>query len=375
MKILVASDKFKGSLTAAEACAAIAAGLLEGSPDAAHEIRCLPIADGGDGIADTLTRAKNGTWIRREVHGPLGKKVTAAYGLLDGGKTAVIEMAAASGLALPGETRRDPLRASTYGTGELLRDAIARGVGEVLLGIGGSATNDGGSGMALALGYRFYDSAGNALTGPPADLDRLARIEPPDTSSFPEVIVACDVSNPLLGPRGCTAIYGPQKGITPETFSLHENRLARLVAATGERGKAAADTPGAGAAGGLGFGAMVFLGATLVPGFDLVATRIGLADAVSWADLVVTGEGRLDHQSLEGKGPGGVVALARAAGKSTAAFCGSLENRALEANFGPVVEIGVPQLPLTANLARGGEHLRAAARAFAPTLSPPDRHA
>ncbi len=375
MKILVASDKFKGSLTAAEACAAIADGLREGSIGQKHEIRCLPIADGGDGIAETLTRAEKGVWIRREVRGPLGKKVTAAYGLLDGGKTAVIEMAAASGLALLGETPPDPLRASTYGTGELLLDAISRGVGEVLLGIGGSATNDGGSGMALALGYRFYDSAGNPLTELPEDLDRLTRIEAPDTSLFPKITVACDVTNPLLGPRGCTAVYGPQKGITPETFSLHENRLARLVAAAGERGKAAADTPGAGAAGGLGFGAMIFLEATLVPGFDLVAARIGLADAVFWADLVLTGEGRLDHQSLEGKGPGGVVALARAAGKSTAAFCGSLENHALEANFGPVVEIGDPQLPLTANLARGGEQLRAAARAFASTLPQPDRHA
>lgn len=368
MKILVASDKFKGSLTAAEACAAIAAGLCEGAPDEAHEIRCLPIADGGDGIATILTEAAGGEWVTATVHGPIGDRLTTGYGLIDGGKTAVIEMAAASGLALLRETPPDPLRASTYGTGELILDAISRGVTEVLLGIGGSATNDGGSGMALALGYRFYDPDGNLITQLPEELDRVARIEPPDTFTAPKVTVACDVSNPLLGPRGCTAVYGPQKGITPEAISLHENRLAGLVAATGERGETAAGTPGAGAAGGLGFGAMIFLGATLVPGFTLVSERLGLAGAVRWADLVLTGEGRLDEQSLEGKGPCGVLALARAEGKSTAVFCGSLADRSLETSYGPIVEIGDPHLSLTANMARSGELLRAAARSFASSL-------
>lgn len=374
MKILVASDKFKGSLTAAEACAAIAAGWREGAPDETHDIRCLPIADGGDGIAATLTEAAAGEWVSTPVHGPLGDIVTAGFGIIDSGKTAVIEMAAASGLALLGETPPDPLRGSTYGTGELILDAISRGVTEVLLGLGGSATNDGGSGMALALGYRFYDPDENLITNLPEELDRLARIEPPDTFTYPKVTVACDVSNPLLGPRGCTTIYGPQKGITPKSIALHENRLARLIAATGERGKRAAGTPGAGAAGGLGFGAMVFLGAVLVPGFALVAERLDLAEAVRWADLVLTGEGRLDEQSLEGKGPGGIVALARAEGKSTAAFCGSLADRALEKSFGPIVEIGDPQLNLTTNLARGGEHLRAAARSFASSLTNSNFH-
>ena len=375
MKILVASDKFKGSLTAAEACAAIAAGLREGSPNESHEIRCLPIADGGDGIADTLTRAAGGEWITATVHGPLGDTLTAGYGLIDEGKTAVIEMAAASGLALLGDGPLDPLRASTYGTGELIRDAVSRGVTEVLLGIGGSATNDGGTGMALALGFRFLDESGNELTALPDGMEQVARLVPPDSFPFPKVTVACDVTNPLLGPRGCTAIYGPQKGIAPETFFLHETRLARLVAATGEVGKTAAITPGAGAAGGLGFGAMVFLGATLVPGFDLVADRLGLGEAVKWADLVITGEGRLDHQSLEGKGPCGVADLARAEGKGTAAFCGSLADRALESAFGPIMEIGDPHLSLSENMSRGAERLRAAARTFSSTLYPPRSHA
>jgi glycerate 2-kinase len=369
MKILVASDKFKGSLTANEACAAIAAGLREGAAGGSHEIRCLPIADGGDGIADTLTNAAGGEWITVTVHGPLGNRVTAGYGIIDGGKTAVIEMATASGLALLGDGPLDPGRASTRGTGELILDAIARGVTEVILGIGGSATNDGGTGMALALGYRFFDPDKQPLFDLPFELGRVSTIEAPDSFVCPKVTVACDVTNPLLGPRGCTAIYGPQKGVTTETTAMHEDRLAQLVDATGEKGKLAADTPGAGAAGGLGFGAMVFLDATLVPGFDLVADRLGLVEAVQRADLVITGEGRLDHQSLEGKGPHGVAELARASGKSTAAFCGSLGDRALESAFGPIVEISDAHLSLAENMAAGAELLRAAARDFAATLS------
>ena len=375
MKILVASDKFKGSLTASEACAAIAAGLREGASEAAHEIRCLPIADGGDGIADTLTNAAGGEWITVTVQDPLGDPVKAGYGIIDGGKTAVIEMATASGLALLGDGTLDPIRASTFGTGELILDAVTRGVTEVILGIGGSATNDGGTGMALALGYRFFDPDKQPLSDLPLELDRVATIEAPDSFVCPRVTVACDVTNPLLGPRGCTAIYGPQKGVTTETAAMHEDRLARLVDATGEKGKLAAATPGAGAAGGLGFGAMVFLDATLVPGFDLVARRLGLVEAMQWADLVITGEGRLDHQSLEGKGPHGVAELARASGKSTAAFCGSLGDRALESAFGPIVEISDPHLSLAENMAAGADLLRTAARTFAATLSNSFPHA
>lgn len=372
MKILVASDKFKGSLTAAEACAAIADGLREGASGVSREVRCLPIADGGDGIAETLTSAANGEWVKVDVRGPLGESVTAGYGLIDGGKTAVIEMAKASGLALLGDRVNDPLRASTYGTGELILDAVSRGAEEVLLGIGGSATNDGGTGMALALGYRFYDADQRELTALPDELEKVTRFTRPDHFAFPAVTVACDVTNPLLGPRGCTAVYGPQKGMTPDTFPPHEARLARLVKVTGEKGNIAADTPGAGAAGGLGFGAIVFLDAILAPGFDLVASRLGLAEAMEWADLVITGEGRLDHQSLEGKGPFGVVAMARERGIPTAAFCGSLADRALESAFGPISEIRDPALSLAENMARGSERLRAAARNFASTIGEPD---
>lgn len=369
MKILVASDKFKGSLTAPEACAAIAAGLREGLGSIDAEIRSLPIADGGDGIAETLLAACGGRWVECEVKGPLGDPVTAGYALLDGDEVAVVEMAKASGLVLAAGREPDPLRASTFGTGQLIAQAAAAGVREIVLGIGGSATNDGGAGMAEALGFRFEDEAGNAVAGLPSGFERVARLVPPDKTTFPRVVVACDVTNPLLGERGCTRVYGPQKGVAPGTFARHEERLARLVALAGEAGGAAAAVPGSGAAGGLGFGAIVFLGATLAPGFDLVAEKLGLFEAIREADLVFTGEGRLDTQSLQGKGPHGVARIARGLGKRTAAFCGSLECRELEEEFGPVVEIRNPVLSLAENLARGYEHLRAAARRFGSTLS------
>jgi len=368
MKILVASDKFKGSLTAVEACAAIADGLREALPDHSHEIRCLPIADGGDGIAETLLAAEGGEWIVVHVSGPLGDPVTAGYALIDGGKTAVIEMAKASGLVLLGDGAKDPIFASTFGTGQLIRHALESGVREILLGIGGSATNDGGTGMAEALGFRFEDAEGAAITGLPVGLDHVTRILPPDKTTFPRVTVACDVVNPLLGPTGCTRVYGPQKGISPENFTMHEDRLAHLVTLVGEAAVVAADRPGAGAAGGLGFGAMVFLDAELVPGFDLVAERLGLADAIAESDFVITGEGRLDAQSLEGKGPHGVVRLARKLGKPTAAFCGSLGHPRLQSDFGPIIEIGDPSVSLAENMARGHELLRDSARRAAATL-------
>jgi len=363
MKILVASDKFKGSLTAVEACAAISEGLREALPDPHHEIRCAPIADGGDGVAETLLAATGGRWIETKVRDPLGAPLAAGYALLGDGKTAVIEMAKASGLVLLGNRENDPFRASTYGTGQLIQHAIEAGASEIILGIGGSATNDGGTGLAEALGYRFEDANGAPIENLPEGIELVARIVPPDRSTFPRVVVACDVINPLLGPNGCTRIYGPQKGVLPEDLSIHEERLAHLVGVTGE-GHAAANRPGAGAAGGLGFGALVFLGAELVRGFDLVAERLGLADAVAEADLVITGEGCLDAQSLEGKAPHGVIRLARAHSKATVAFCGRLGDGSLEKEFGPIVEIRHPGKSLEENMARAGELLREAASRF-----------
>lgn len=323
LRILVAADKFKGSLSGPESCAAIAAGLRESLGEAV-EISTAPVADGGEGMALGITEARDGKWISATVSDPLGRPVEAGFGLIkdeNGTTVGVIEMAEASGLWRLTNEERDPWRASTFGTGELIQLAIESGAGRILLGIGGSATNDGGSGMAAALGFRFFNTVGDHLTDLPADLGDAVRIEAPKTG-LPSIEVACDVTNPLLGESGATRIYGPQKGVAHDQLEAQEARLAHLVALIGERGAEAAKVPGSGAAGGLGFGCLAFLDATLRPGFDLVAEVLGLEEKVRDADLVITGEGKLDAQTLQGKAPAGVAALARRHGKPVAAFAG-----------------------------------------------------
>ena len=371
MKILIACDKFKGSLTAPEACEAVASGISDALGSGAVEMRQLPVADGGDGMALSLTVAGNGEWITHQVSNALGQPVEAGYGMIKNGRVAVIEMAEASGLAQLDATSLDPWNATTFGTGELLLDATNRGVETIVLGIGGSATNDGGTGMASALGFQFLDETGHALDAIPAELEKVASIVAPDNPDLPEITVACDVTNPLLGPSGCSSVYGPQKGISPADLSRHEKRLSHLVSLTNERGRIAADQPGAGAAGGLGFGSRVFLNARLVPGFELVADILELDAAVQWADLVITGEGKLDSQSCQGKAPHGVAQLAKRHGKSTAAFCGLLESRELESEFGPVCEIRDPELSIEENMQQGADRLRAAAAQFISSLLSP----
>ncbi len=362
MNILVASDKFKGSLTAPEACNAIAVGIRKEFPsDKTCNIRTLPIADGGDGIASALTGAASGEWITVNVLDALGQATQARYGIIEFGSVAVIEMAEASGLAQLGDRKLQPWTASSFGTGQLILDAINRKVTRIILGIGGSATNDGGTGMALALGFRFLDSSGKAVTRIPEHLDEVTEILPPLKLMLPDITVACDVNNPLLGVEGCSRIYGPQKGIDEADLSRHESRLSGLVELMGESGKASAAAPGSGAAGGLGFGCLVFLKASLVPGFDLVAEMLQLNEAVAWADLVITGEGRLDRQSLQGKAPYGLVLLARSLNKPTAAFCGALEDKSLDSEFGPIHEIRQPELTVGENMARAAELLQTCA--------------
>lgn len=368
MKVLVASDKFKGSMTAAEACHAIAKGLGDGCEAGQHKFECIPIADGGDGLARTLTEAKSGDWVEVNVKGPLGDAITAGYGLIDAGKTAVIEMAGASGIALLSDKTLDPWRASTFGTGELIRDAMARGVDEIILGIGGSATNDGGMGMAQALGFRFFHPNGNEIPEVPAGVETLGKVLPPESWKSPRVTVACDVDNPLAGPNGCTRIYGPQKGIAEDDFPKHERRLSQLVEASGEAGKKHAMTKGSGAAGGLGFGCLFFLDAELVAGFDLVADHLDLERHVAAADLVITGEGKIDHQSLSGKGPAGVAQMALRLGKQRAAFCGMLDDPDEDRLFGQIYEIRDPELSVEENMARGVTLLRGSAEEAAPRL-------
>ncbi|MBL9204837.1 MAG: glycerate kinase [Opitutaceae bacterium] len=346
MRTLIAFDKFKDSLTAPDACALAAAALAERRPG--WTIESCPLADGGEGFSDILTRSVGGRLLNREVTGPRGGRQAASFGLVTkdsipapartlldlpatngaGTEVAVIEMATASGLALLSSAQRDPWQTTSRGTGELLRAAAEAGARSVLLGVGGSATHDLGLGALAALGFRFLDGNGAPVDPPvPADWDRIVRIEVPPDLSLPPVAIACDVTNPLLGPRGAAAVYGPQKGLRPQDLSRLEAsslRLAELVSGACGRPAALRDVPGAGAAGGIAFGLMTAVGARLLPGFDLVAAWLDLETRLSRADLLITGEGRFDESSLEGKGPGAVAARALALGKPVHVFAGQV---------------------------------------------------
>ena len=325
MKIVVAPNAFKGSLSATQAAMAIASGVREALPDA--EVIEIPVADGGEGTVEALVSAHHGTYGRVNVEGPLGDPVVASYGLIDAGRTAVVELASASGYVLIPQAARDPRKTSTYGFGQLLDAARKAGPKTVIAGIGGSATNDGGAGMAQALGYRFLDAAGLDLPRGGAALLRLERI---DDSGFDtawrsvQVMVACDVTNPLTGPQGASAVYGPQKGADPEAVKLLDRALARLAEVIeGQYGKRVADISGAGAAGGTGAGLMAFLDAKLVSGAALVVDASGLDKALVGARLVITGEGRVDGQTVDGKAPGEVARRAQAAGVAALLMAGS----------------------------------------------------
>ncbi|MEV5375305.1 glycerate kinase [Streptomyces nondiastaticus] len=324
VRVLIAADKFKGSLTAAEVARHVAAGLRRGADAAGRSlgITALPVADGGDGTVDAAVAAG---FERREVRvtGPVGAPVTAAYALRGG--TAVVEMAEASGLRrLPGGVTA-PLTATTYGTGELLRAALDAGARTIVLGIGGSATTDGGAGMLSALGARLLDASGTPVRGGGAALAGLATA---DLSGLDprlravELVLASDVDNPLTGPAGAAAVYGPQKGASADDVALLDAALAHYAAVLD--GGALAGAAGAGAAGGLGYGALAGLGAVFRPGIEVMLDVLGFAGALAGADLVITGEGSLDAQTLRGKAPAGVAAAARARGVRVVAVCGRL---------------------------------------------------
>jgi glycerate kinase len=323
-RIVVAPDKFKGSLTAVEAAGAIARGLSLSCPDA--EVVQLPVADGGDG---TVAAAIAAGYERRRVGvaGPTGEPVEADFAVLGG--RAVIEMAEASGLRrLPGG-RFAPLTASTYGTGQLVAAALDAGARHVVLGVGGSASTDGGAGMAQALGARLLGAAGEDVSPGGAGLADLVRIDVADLDprlAAAEVVVAIDVDNPLTGPRGAAAVFGPQKGATEQDVAVLDAALTRYAEIVQrDLGSAVADVPGAGAAGGTGAGALAFLGARMTSGIALMLDVTGFATALAGADLVVTGEGSLDVQSLSGKAPVGVAQAAAAAGVPVVALVGRLE--------------------------------------------------
>lgn len=326
MRIVLAPDSFKESLTALEVAHALAEGWRRARP--LDEILCVPMSDGGEGTASAMVAALEGQWEKVTVTGPLGEPVDAAYGLLEGGRKAVIEMAAASGLTLVPPTRRNPAVTTTLGTGELIRHALGRGVREIVTAIGGSATNDGGAGMAQALGYRLLDAQGAELPPGGLALERLDRIDAAGKHPALErcrIRVACDVDNPLCGPSGAARVYGPQKGASPELVARLDTALARFAKII-ERdvGVSIIDRPGSGAAGGLGGGLVAFAGGVLEPGAALVAEACGLAERMSGADLVITGEGRMDGQTVHGKTPMGVATLAQAQGIPVIAVTGSL---------------------------------------------------
>jgi len=330
VRIVIAPDSFKGSLTALEAANAMEEGLKRVFPKA--EIVKVPMADGGEGTVQSLVDATGGRIVKKVVTGPLGDKVEAQFGILGDGRTAVIEMASASGLPLVPPDKRNPMVTTTYGTGELIKAALDMGCRRFIIGIGGSATNDGGGGMAQALGVKLLDKDGNDIPfggGGLLKLDRIdiSTLDPRIAES--EIVVACDVDNPLTGPRGAARVYSPQKGATPEMVEILDKALERFAEAVKrDLGRDIKDVPGAGAAGGLGAGLMAFLNAKLQLGVDIVIEATGLEEKVKGADLVITGEGGIDSQTVYGKTPIGVAKVAKKFGIPVLAVAGGISDDA-----------------------------------------------
>ncbi len=333
MNIVIAIDSFKGSLSTLQAGNAAASGIRRVYPDA--EIRVFPIADGGEGTVDALVSGLHGTYRTAKVSDPLGREISARYGILPGG-TAVIEMAAASGLPLLSPAERNPMHTTTYGFGLLIRDAIMQGCRNFILGIGGSATNDGGVGCLQALGFEFLDWNGKQVAFGAKGLMDIVRIS--DENAIPELKnctfhVACDVKNPLYGENGCSAVFAPQKGADAEMIARMDKDLRHFAALTKRFTPAAdPDHAGAGAAGGLGFGLMSYLHAKLESGIDLIIRETGLEEAIRSADLVITGEGCLDALTAMGKAPAGIAKIAKKYGKPVIAFSGAVRDGASACN-------------------------------------------
>lgn len=326
MKIVIAPDSFKESLSAAGVASALARGLRQALPEA-EVIEC-PLGDGGEGTLDAVLAATGGEVREARVTGPLGELVTARWGWLAEQRTAFVEMASASGLELVPRARRDVRVATSHGTGELLRAALDAGAERLVVAIGGSATNDGGAGVLQALGVRLLDGQGQALAPGGAALASLASLDLTDLHprlAAVEVVIAADVDNPLCGSQGASQIFGPQKGASPEQVRELDAALAHFATVTAATlGRDVSEQPGAGAAGGVGFAALAFLQATFRPGIEVVAELVGLEEALQDADLAVTGEGRLDGQTLRGKTPAGVLRLAQRHGVPVVAVAGSL---------------------------------------------------
>lgn len=342
MKIVFAIDSFKGSLSTLEAGYAAARGILRALPDA--ETVVCPLADGGEGTVDAILSALNGERVEISVTGPLGDPVLATYGYVRERGLAVMEMSSAAGITLVPRERLDPLKATTYGVGEMIAHALSQGCREILMGIGGSATNDGGAGMLQALGFSLLDERGEEISRGAAGLEQLSeiradRVDPALASC--RFRIACDVTNPLCGPTGCSAVFGRQKGATELTVPRMDAALRRFAALTRKVFPAADENKaGVGAAGGLGFALFSYLGASLEKGAPLVCETVGLEERIATADLVITGEGRLDSQSAMGKAPAGVAAIAKKYGLPVLGFSGCvtedagvLNNHGIDAFF------------------------------------------
>jgi glycerate 2-kinase len=382
MKILIAPDKFKGALNAREAAENIAKGLRDALPDAKIEI--VPMADGGEGTAEVISNARGGSWLQCKAHDPLCREIDARYAWIGDEKLAVMEMSEAAGMRRLSDSERDPICATTFGVGEMILAAVSRGAREIIIGLGGSATNDGGFGMARALGFRFFSGA-KELTDGVSELAKLTRIEipvaagvsPANARTQPtrlppqlKIMAAVDVKNPLLGENGATRVFGPQKGAAKDDIDILERALTTLADVVAkEFGVDYRNEPGVGAAGGLGFGLMSFCGAKIRPGFDVVAEAVGLEAKIEDADIVITGEGSLDRQTLEGKTPAGVARLARKLDKPVVAIVGRATNDPeVREVFDAVYENTRPGMSQEENMKRAADLLRENARDLAKEL-------
>jgi glycerate kinase len=388
MRILIAPDKFKGSLTAREVADNIAVGLREVLPDAKIDI--MPMADGGEGTAEVISDALDGKWLTMSAHDARGREIEARYAYIDDRKLAVMEMSEAAGMRRLQPNEYDVDLANTFGVGEMILEATRHGAREIIIGLGGSATNDGGFGMARKLGFRFFEQEQELRDGV-IELLRLTRIERPNVvealglsaqakdrrsprraplQHLPKTIAAADVRNVLLGEDGATRMFGPQKGATSDQIEILERALTRLADVVArDLHVDFCDEPGAGAAGGLGFGLMSFCGAIVRPGFDVVAEAVGLEAKMKDADLVITGEGSLDRQTLEGKTPAGVARLARKLGKRVYAIVGrASEDRQARELFDGVYELTQPGMSEQESIANAGKLLRARGRELVAAL-------
>lgn len=372
---VLAPDSFKESMTAKEVCEAMEIGIKRAIPDA--ECIHVPMADGGEGTVQSLIDATCGTLVKKEVTGPLGTKVVAEYGILGDGKTAVIEMAAASGIHFVTKETKNPLITTTYGTGELIKDCIEQGITDIILGIGGSATNDGGTGMAAALGYKFLDEDGKELKLGGGFLDRLATI---DTSNVipglrdVHILVASDVTNPLCGEHGASRVFGPQKGATPEMVEILDNNLRHYAQVVKDQlGIDVLNVPGAGAAGGLGAGLLAFTNATMKKGIEIVIEYTNLKEKLRHADYCFTGEGGIDFQTKFGKTPYGVAKVAKSVNPNMkvialAGYIGKDVEVLYEEGFDAIFGIVPGAAELSTLLKQGSENVARTAESVARLL-------